>query len=291
MAVSEFHIGVIGAGLMGAGMAHSLLRNGCEVHVVAHRQREPIDRLIAEGAHEHPDAAALADACPIIMMCLPNADVVSAVMEAITPELVAGNLVIDTTTSLPRTSRMWEQRLRPTGIRFVDAPVTGGPAEAMRGALRSLVGADQETYDLVLPILRFTSQHVARFGPVGSGHGAKLINNGVTLANTALTIEAMRRCDALGVDRDEMFTIMSMGAARSGTMMAILPPALEGDYDGQQFSLQNALKDVSYVREVSRDAGEDSPIVEALVKFYARELETWPPDVFVSRLLGPPLAE
>jgi len=280
-------VGVIGAGLMGEGMAANLLTAGYRVGVLAHRNRAPVDRLIARGASEAMDAPSLAAASDVVVLCLPNADIVDRVMEDVLPHLRDGALVIDTTTSLPETSERWAVRLADEGKWFVDAPVTGGPEEAAAGRLKSLVGATPEALDIARPYLEATSERVFHFGGPGRGNAAKLINNYLTLIDAALAVQVMLRCDRLGIDRRQMHEVISGGAARSGMYTRIMEGAVDGDYDGHKFSLVNAAKDIRYAGLLARAAGEDGAIADAVEAFYEKAMEKVPPDTFVSRLLDP----
>ncbi len=280
-------LGFIGAGLMGEGMAANLLKANHMVATAVHRDAAPIARLEAAGAEVRPTAAAVAEGAEVVFLCLPNADVVQAMVAAIRGRLAAGALIVDTTTSLPKVSAGLAASLAEDGVGFVDAPVTGGPEQAAAGELISLVGGEANDVDRAEVLLAATSRRVVRFGGPGAGHAAKLINNYITQGQAAMTIEAMRRCDALGIDRETMFSVLSEGAARSGILMRIVPSVLAGTYDGQKFSIANAAKDVSYVAQVCVELGEDSPVVAGLQAFFEAEAAAWPPDTFVSRVLGP----
>ncbi|MCP3868617.1 MAG: NAD(P)-binding domain-containing protein [Gammaproteobacteria bacterium] len=133
-------IGFIGAGLMGEGMAGHLLRAGNAVSVLAHRNREPIERLRSRGAHEAADLEGLGGTSKVIFLCLPDSDSVIDVMQRLSTSLKEGAKVIDTTTSLPDTSTRISARLVERGVDFVDAPITGGPPGAESGTLTSMLG-------------------------------------------------------------------------------------------------------------------------------------------------------
>ena len=281
------NIGFIGAGLMGEGMARNLIAGGHQVRVLQHRNAEPIDRLVADGATKAVDLGDIARNSEVLFLCLPNADVVTSILEAAIPDINPGVLIVDTTTSLPSVTCSLFRRLSESSISFVDAPVTGAPSHAEAGELMSLVGATETDLGSAKDLLNLTSRKIVHFGPPGSGHAAKLINNFFTQAQSALTIEAIRRCDKLGIDRAKIFEVISESGSRSGTFMKIMPSVLAETYDGHQFSLANAAKDVDYVRTIFDEIGEPSLVADGLRDFYQRELRFWPPDIFLSRLLQP----
>ncbi len=96
-------IGFIGVGLMGEGMAASLLGAGYPVTVIAHRNRTPVTRLVSAGAEEAADLAALAAASDIIHICAPGSPQVEAVVADLLPHLAKGTVLVADDDSAIRT--------------------------------------------------------------------------------------------------------------------------------------------------------------------------------------------
>ena len=67
----------------------------------------------------------------------------------------------------------------------------------------------------------------------------------------------------------------------------MVPPALENDYTGHAFSLGNGAKDVRYGKELLTDSGTGNIISEALDRYFTRQLNKYPDDTLLSRLLVP----
>ncbi|MEZ5581803.1 MAG: NAD(P)-dependent oxidoreductase [Candidatus Competibacteraceae bacterium] len=281
------NIGFVGAGLMGSGMAKNLLQAGHALTVLAHRNRQPIERLVALGASEFADLKSLAAGATVLFLCLPNADTVTQVINDLLPYLRKGTLVIDTTTSLPETSQALNERLAQIGVEFVDAPVTGGPPAAESGTLASMLGGNNGACERAMPLIRHYSTTVIRFGDSGAGNRAKLIHNFITMGQVALIVEAFRRCDRNGIDRKAMYEVMSNGGADSATLRKMVPSALNGKFDGHAFSLANAAKDVDYIARMAAEMGEESQLIPALQAFFVQETATRPGNLFVSELLRP----
>jgi 3-hydroxyisobutyrate dehydrogenase-like beta-hydroxyacid dehydrogenase len=284
-------IGFIGAGLMGRGMALHLLRAGYPLSVYVHRNREGIDELVAHGARETHDLRALAEACDAVVMCVSNADTVHAVVDGLLPGLRRGQLVIDATTSRPKISRQVAELLGEKGVRYADAPVTGGPNESAAGRLGSLVGCDDADFERVRAIVACYSKVVHRIGGIGTGHQAKLLNNFVTQGTGALLAEAYGRARESGVDWKALYAVMETGAARSGTLEKMVKPALDGDFDGSRFSLRNALKDTSYFCEMAEESPRGpSPLAQRVRAVFEEAVEAGYGDRYVSALLDPQYA-
>ena len=281
---SKLTIGVIGAGMMGGGMAACLLRAGHQVQVLPHRNRSIIERLVADGAEESTSAGALAGAVAVVLTCLPDGPAVDACAAEILPALSPDTLWIDTTTSDPEVTRRIALQAAQRGAIFADAPVTGGPAQAEAGELASLVGCEERAFDRVSAVVSEYSSGVRRFGDVGTGHTAKLLNNLVTQGTMALLAEAFGAASKLGVDWQSLYDVMCIGAARSGTLEKAVGPALAGDFDGSRFTIRNAEKDLRYA---TATLGDDAELARAVHRILLRHVDNNRGDDFVSRMLQP----
>ena len=282
-------VGFIGLGLMGEGMARRLMAAGHAMTVLAHRRREVVEALRAEGAAEAEDAADLAARCEVVLTCVPDADAVAALAERVVPALGPGHLWIDVTTSRPALTRELGVAVRARGAAFADAPVTGGPPQAASGELASLVGCDEADFPAVEAVVGAYSKVVLRFGEVGAGHTAKLLNNLVSQGTMALLAEAYGLARAHGVAWRPLFEAMSAGAARSGTLEKSVGPALGGDYSGARFTIANAAKDLRYVVELA-GAPDSCPVASAVHEALRTQVDAGHAEVFVSRLLDPAIA-
>ena len=287
MSTSE-RIGLVGAGLMGSGMAINLLKSGHPLTLYVRRQRADLEPLLALGAGQTDDLGTLARQSEVIILCVDNAETVRVVVNTLSPALRAGQLLIDATTSDPAVTREIAEKLRAQGIDYADAPVTGGPVQAQAGTLGSLVGCTDACFPRIQEIVSSYSNTVQRIGGVGTGHYAKLLNNFVTQGTTALLAEAYGRARDNGVDWHALYSVMNAGAARSGTLEKMVKPALDGNFDGSQFSIRNALKDLSYFCRLA--AGSErgsSPLAEEIRSVFAKAVAADLGDRYVSALLDP----
>ncbi|MDW4499987.1 NAD(P)-dependent oxidoreductase [Sulfitobacter sp. D35] len=288
MTSTEPRIGCVGLGHMGTGMALCLRRAGLPVAAVAHRNRAGIERLLERGGSEARDVADLLGTSDVLFSCLPNADTVAALVPDVLAHFRPGGLWIDTTTSDPAVTRDVARRMKDAGIRFADAPVTGGPPEAEAGTLASLVGCAETDWPEVEALTGHYSKVVRRFGAPGTGHSAKLLNNLVSQGTMILLAEAFGAARQLGVDWQALYDAMCSGAARSGTLEKSVGPALEGNFDGSRFTVRNAAKDLRYAAALLED--QDRPaadIVRGLQDYLERRGAGDRGDLFVSRLLDP----
>ena len=280
-------IGFIGAGMMGSGICKSLLKAGHPVTVIAHRNRAPIDELVKLGAREAKSAPELAQGVDIVMLCVDRAETVERIISEITPALRSGQFIIDVTTGKPETSKRIAAALATKGVTYVDAPVTGGPAQAAEGKLAILAGGSPEVFEKLKPIFDTYTVQAILFGPTGAGITAKLLNNFVTQSACQVIMQAYRAARRNDVNWDKLYNAMLQGAARSGTLERIIGNAIKGNYRGQQFSISNAAKDVEYAGDLIGTDPDGARIHAAVLSALKRPIDAGLGDRFVSEMLDP----
>ena len=280
-------IGFIGAGMMGSGICKSLLKAGHPVTVIAHRNRAPIDELVKLGAREAKSAPELAKGVDIVMLCVDRAETVERIISEITPALRSGQFIIDVTTGKPETSKRIAAALATKGVTYVDAPVTGGPAQAAEGKLAILAGGSPEVFEKLKPIFDTYTVQAILFGPTGAGITAKLLNNFVTQSACQVIMQAYRAARRNDVNWDKLYNAMLQGAARSGTLERIIGNAIKGNYRGQQFSISNAAKDVEYAGDLIGTDPDGARIHAAVLSALKRPINAGLGDRFVSEMLDP----
>jgi 3-hydroxyisobutyrate dehydrogenase-like beta-hydroxyacid dehydrogenase len=269
-------VGFIGVGRMGHGMARNLLEKGFSLTVLGHRNRAPVEDLVARGAREARTARELAEGCAVVFLCVSGSPQVEATVHGEDGILAAarpGFILVDCSTSDPTSTLRIAAELEARGASMADAPVTRAPKDAEAGRLNSLVGASDATFARIRPMLDAYSEAVFHFGAVGAGHTAKLVNNFITMGYCALIAEGMAICAAGGVDMRAMYQVMLRGAADSGALRKMIPAFLEGDLTGHQFAIANALKDVTYSRAMMAGCGFESLLVDAVRQTYSLAVE------------------
>ena len=249
-------IGFVGAsGLMGHGMAKNLLGAGHELRYTVNT-REPAG-LAEAGATRVNSPADLGRDCEVVFLCVTSAPDVEAVVtgqDGLLTEPAEGLIIVDSSTSEPATTRRLAAVCAAQGVRFVDAPLTRGPAEAEAGTLNMLVGATPEDLAAITPLLDAMAENVLHVGPVGSGHVVKLLNNFVVQAQTTALAEAFAVSAKNGVDPRHLVDILSRGILNN-QVLAIMAATLDGQYEAMRFELDNARKDIRYYVRLAADAG------------------------------------
>ncbi len=269
-------IGIVGLGNMGRGMALTLQRKG---HRVLGTDASPAARaaLAAEGIETHDGLAPLTAAADVLVLSLPTAEIVEAVVagpDGILAHPRAGLVVVDTTSSHPDTSRRMAVRLAEVGIDFVDAPVSGGPKGAITGTMTMVLGGDDAVVARVEPILADMSAKRVHIGPVGAGHVCKIVNNLLCAAHLLTGAEAMRIAREAGVDPARLLEGLNGGSGRSGVTLVNFPTwILNGAFDSG-FTMKLMRKDVRLAAQLVDELGLDLPMTAETARLWAESAET-----------------
>src|SRR5688500_17875850 len=182
-------LGFIGLGAMGLPMARHLLAAGHRL-TVASRSRGPIDAAVADGAADGGSPAGVAEASDVIVLCVPDTPDVVEVVGGLLPALRPGAIVVDCSTIDPEIERSQHERVGEAGGRYLEAPVSGGTAGAVKGTLTLMVGGDAGTLEDARPALEPFSARIVHIGAPGLGQVVKLCNNLIFAAQMMATAEA-----------------------------------------------------------------------------------------------------
>ena len=278
-------IGFIGVGLMGQGMVMRLLRAGHDVTVLAHRNRAPIEAVLAQGAQEAGELEAIAKKAQIIFICVDRAETVEKIVTLLLPLVKRGQIIVDATTSRPEVSQRLAGELELRGTAFADAPMTGGPEQARSGEAGALVGADPRIFETIQPLIASYCSRVEHFGPVGHGHMAKLISNYLACGMIALIADSYGLARKAGIDWRKLYDVQLKGSTNSGALRKMIGPALEGNYDGYLFSIANAAKDMGYYCELANSLDHPASLAQAALSLLQARKLKGDGDKNVSRML------
>jgi 3-hydroxyisobutyrate dehydrogenase len=261
--VSKPVIGFIGLGLMGGNMVENLQKRGFEL-VVMDLNKDAVATCVARGASEASTAKELAAASDIVMLCLTTSNVVEAIVygeNGLLEGIKEGSVLIDFGTSIPASTRKIGAALAEKGAGMVDAPLGRTPAHAKDGLLNIMASGDKETFEKVKPVLDQQGENVFYLGALGAGHTTKLINNFMGMTTVTAMSQAFAVADRAGVDRQQLFDIMSTGPSNSPFMQFCKNYAVDNNSD-LGFSIANANKDLGYFLQMVEDLGTRSQIAE-----------------------------
>src|SRR6266540_877490 len=202
--MAKQRIGYIGVGLMGHGAAKNILQKGYPLTIMGHRNRSPVDDLVALGAREVKTAADVARASEVLFLCLPSTiEVEHAIYGAsgVLEGAAKGLIVVDSTTADPRSTQRIGADLAKKGIRMADAPLGRTPKEAEAGKLSTFIGGEPETVRELKPIVECYADTIIEAGVLGSGHTLKLINNFIARASAMTPLVPISRSSTMSCPR------------------------------------------------------------------------------------------
>lgn len=265
-------IGLIGCGLMGSGIASSLLRNGYSLCILEHEGNQPLDALKAAGASTAAHIPTLVGQVEVVILCVTGTPQVEAVLfgsDGVLQGLKPGTIVIDCSTAIPSSTQRIAAAVQQAGGRFLDAAMTRTPKEAAEGRLNLIVGGTPEDYMDSVPLLQAFAEIIVHAGPVGAGHQMKLLHNYVSLGFSAVLAEAAALARVSGADPGLFCDVLAAGGG-SGVVLERLRPYIEnGDTENFRFSTANALKDLEYYCAMAEGLEGSHGVAQAVRSLYA----------------------
>jgi 3-hydroxyisobutyrate dehydrogenase len=262
-------VAFIGLGNMGGPMSSRLVQAGYDVRGF---DPEPAARsaLDEAGGTSCPDLATSVRAATIVVLMLPNSDIVEATV--LSGDLGPGTIVVDMSSSEPLRTRSLAASLAKDGVTLVDAPVSGGVAKARSGELTIMTGGDEADLDRVAPLLAHLGT-TTRAGAVGSGHAVKALNNLLSATHLLVTSEAMLAGERFGLDPATMLSIFNRSSGRSGSTENKWPNfILPGTY-ASGFGLRLMLKDMRIAVGLAEQVGAADPLGHAAAELWAAAAE------------------
>ncbi|MCV3734815.1 NAD(P)-dependent oxidoreductase [Rhizobium sp. TRM96647] len=279
-------VGFIGLGYMGQGMAANILTKGFPLVVMAHRNRAPLEALVAKGAREAKTPREMAAQCDVIVLCVTGSPEVLAVVEGPDGIAAAGRLltIVDCSTSDPSVTTALAARLAQKGITLLDAPLGRTPADAAAGTLDVMVGGSDADVARVRPILDTFAGRVIHTGPTGTGHTMKLLNNFLSMGYAALYSEALMLGRKAGLTAETFDSVIRGGRMDCGFYQTFFRYVLERDPNAHKFAIRNGFKDMSYLAAFANAAGAANPIGAAVRNTFAQAVGAGRGEDFVPML-------
>jgi 3-hydroxyisobutyrate dehydrogenase-like beta-hydroxyacid dehydrogenase len=267
-------IGFVGVGLMGHGMARNLLDAGYPVTTIAHKNRAPVEDLVNHGASEATTLADVASASSIIHICAPGSPQVEAIVSELLPAMSAGTVIIDCSTSDPKSTITLSKRLEAAGHHLADAPLGGTPIQAEAGELSTMVGASDSVFERIKPVISAWAKAIVHLGPTGTGHKMKLLNNFLSLGYAAIYSEAIALSEKVGISTAQFDSVIRGSRMDCGFYQTFMGYAVEGNREAHKFTLANAAKDLLYLESMADAVLLANPIGNAVKNSFAQAISS-----------------
>jgi len=267
--LSPRKIGVIGLGLMGRPMGMNLLKAGHTL-TVWNRTPERAKELVAAGAKQAKTPREAAEASEVLLTMVSDPPALESVLwgpDGALGGLKAGSTYIDSSTVSPALVKKIAQACQERGVKFLDAPVTGGDWGAREGNLVFMIGGEAETLKEMEPVLGVMGKKWFHLGPNGAGQTIKLAMNAILALQVGAMAEALALVQRAGLQGAQLLEVMQASMARSGVLDVKSPLMLKGEYK-PSFPLRLMHKDLGLALELANQLGVALPATAAAREVY-----------------------
>ncbi len=266
----------IGLGAIGAPMARALA--GAGLPVTAYDLFPAAREAIAEVAATTETAREAARGADVVAVMVATPDQLEAVLfgeeDGIAGELTAGTVLLIMSTVGPAALDATAARLEGTGVRIVDAPVSGGAARAADGDLLVMVGGAESDVAAARPVLDALASNAPVVGPrPGDGQRFKIVNQLLCGVHIAAAGEALALADSMGLDLRQVHEVLGNGAAASFMFADRGARMVDGAYDDVRSALTIFVKDMGLVAEAAEEVDQQVPLATAAQQLYRRGSE------------------
>lgn len=256
-------LGFVGIGLMGLPMCRRLLAAGYPLHVW-NRSPDKCSELQALGAIIERSPAALCAEVDLVMLCLADTAAVRSVVfdaDGIAERAKPGQLLVDFSSLEPAATREMAAALESrAGMRWVDAPVSGGTPGAEAGTLAIMAGGREEDIERIRPVLAHLGQRLTRMGDVGAGQVTKVCNQMLVACNALVIAEVVALAERAGVDAALLAPALAGGFADSKPLQILAPQMADSQFEPIKWHVRTLLKDLDTAVKLAREQGGATPM-------------------------------
>lgn len=252
-------VGYAGVGAMGGPMAMNLAKHF--ETLVWNRTTGRAEAHAAEhGTTLASTHAEIADV-DVLCTCLPTDAEVKAFAEEVAPLMRDGAVWLDHTSGASAGSREVAELLAGHGVRYLDAPVSGGTAGAEAGKLTVMIGGDEAALDDVRGVLDAVAATVVHVGPVGAGMAVKAVNNALMSTSLWAASEGLVALKKAGVDSTKALEVINGSSGRSFATEKLIAGNVLTRKFAPTFAIELMAKDVKLATSVLDDAGVPGPVI------------------------------
>ena len=266
-------IGLIGLGLMGRPMGMNLLKAGHQL-TVWNRTSERAQELVKAGAILAKTPREVAAASEFLLTIVSDPAALESVLwghegqnDGALAGLRAGSIYVDSSTISPSLVRRIATACKERGVRFLDAPVTGGDWGAREGNLVFMIGGDAATLRDAESVLGVLGKKWFHLGQNGAGQTVKLAMNAILALEVGAMAEAIALVTKAGLKGEQLVEVMQASMARSGVLDVKSPLMLKGDYK-PSFPLRLMHKDLGLALDLGNQLGVALPTTAAAREIY-----------------------
>ena len=259
-------VGFIGLGNVGGKLSGSLLRNGVEL-MVHDLNEDFVKAKVAAGAVAGESPARMMRECDAVITCLPSPAASAAVLKEMLPEVKAGKIWMEMSTTDEAEVKRIGAEVIAAGGAAVDCPVSGGCYRADTGNISIFAGCDRETFERILPLLTIMGRRVLHTGALGSASVLKVLTNFLATANLVSVAEALTVAKGAGMDLGVAYEAMAISSGTSFVHETEGQVILNGSRD-ISFTMDLVAKDIGLFQEVADRAGVPLELNPLLINIF-----------------------
>jgi 3-hydroxyisobutyrate dehydrogenase len=245
-------VGFIGLGHAGGALAGTLLRNNVDL-TVRDLDRAAARRFTEGGAKWGDSPRAMAEACGIVITCLPSPAASAAVVEGADGVLAGvrpGSIWLEMSTTDTNEIKRLAGLFGAKGAHAVDCPVSGGVHRAATGNISIFAGCERPVFETILPVLKILGRRILHTGPVGSAATLKAMTNYLATANLLTLCEALVTMKAAGMDLATTYEAIRISSGNSFVHETESQVILNGSRD-ISFSMDLVQKDIGFFQKTA----------------------------------------
>lgn len=269
------HVGIIGLGIMGSAYAKNLIGAGVTVS-----GSDPLgaarEKLAKMGGAAYDTTGEWLKSCDLIIVSLLSPAILHEVAEDLAAILNPGQVVMDTGTFALSDKEAAQATLSVASIPLLDCPVSGTGVQAEKADIVMMMSGPAEAITKAQKFTHHFTKKTINAGAFGAGSQLKFVaNHAVAVHNTAAA-ETLAYADALGLDRQTVYDMLSSGAGQSKMSDLRMPLMIEGKYDPPTASLKMFDKDLSVIGADIKRLGLEAPLFDCCDRLYAEASATLP---------------
>ncbi len=268
-------VGFIGLGNVGGKLSGSLLRNGVSL-MVHDLDPELVQNLVSKGATDGGDPGAMMRECDAVITCLPNPAASDRVVQLMLPEIGAGKIWMEMSTTDEAEVKRLGAEIVARGGAAVDCPVSGGCHRADTGNIAIFAGTDRPTFERILPLLTIMGRRVLHTGGLGSASVLKVITNYLATANLVSCAEALSVAKGADMDLNVAYEAIRISSGTSFVHETESQVILNGSRD-ISFTMDLVAKDIGLFQEVADRANVPVELNPLLIKIFQDGIDRFGP--------------
>lgn len=268
-------VAIIGLGIMGSAYAENLIAAGVEVFGVD-PSADARTNLTTLGGTAHETPGSWLAECDLIILALLSPQVMKDVCRQLANSLKPDQIVLETGTFSLADKKEAHDILTVEGIHLLDCPVSGTGIQAKTGDILMMASGNASAISHALPFMAHFTKNVIKAGEFGMGSRLKYVANHAVALHNAAAAETLAYSDALGLDRDTTYTMLSTGAGQSKMSDLRMPLMMAKNYDPPTASLKMFEKDLSVIGADLHSLGLRTPLFDAVDTLYKTASTTLP---------------